>query len=247
MKTTNKIILSLFVLVLIGITVTLLYIRAQISFLGEQVGSGNIITEHRQVEAFHAISVIGNFNVTLYESIDKSLSITADDDLIELISTKVIDQELQIGFRKALRGNKRIDIDVYFNNLYSIEAEAGAKINNADTIYSSSFRHSLNSGAQSILILRVDDLELESVAGSRAELKGFAGNVIAKASSGAQIRAYDLAVQILSINASSGANVQINVEQELSVKASSGSNVRYKGSPVLKDFSTSGGANVRSL
>lgn len=84
MKTTNRILLTLFILILIGITITLIYIRAQAGNMGETMGSGIIITEQRDLQTFHSIKVTGNFNVNLHEGTTSKLLINADDDLIEL-------------------------------------------------------------------------------------------------------------------------------------------------------------------
>ncbi len=55
MKTTNKILLTLFVLILIGITAGLIYIRTQVShYLEEQPESEHIFNETRYIETFQA-------------------------------------------------------------------------------------------------------------------------------------------------------------------------------------------------
>ncbi len=247
MKTTNRILLTLFVLILIGITITLIYIRVQVVNISEPMGSGNIITEQRELQGFHSIKVSGNFNVNLHEDTISKLVINADDNLVDLITTDIDKGVLQIIFLPRQTRHRRIDIDVYYHGLISLEATAGARLSNTDTIRAISFHHHVGSGAQSDLVIDVDELKLNSSAGAKAELKGFARTVNAECSSGAQIRAMDLIAENCAIKVSSGANAHIFVEKELSVNASSGSNIRYKGNPTIKDFSTSGGANVRSL
>jgi len=67
------------------------------------------------------------------------------------------------------------------------------------------------------------------------------------ANSGAQIRATELTAEVVHVQASSGANAQVNAQQELTANASSGSIIGYIGNPTTQNISTSGGGSVKPL
>ncbi len=248
MKTTNKILLTTLFLILAGISITLIYFRVQLSRHPIQImGSGDVITEERQLGLFDAVSVNGKFNVELHISDSNKLIINAYEDLMEYINTDINNNTLVIDFQLKTGRYKKIEIDVYVNSINSLEVSSGASINSTDTVYAFSFNHLVSSGAQSSLILNVDDLHLESSSGSRAVIMGLARTVRAKTNSGAQIRAAELSADVCHIDASSGANAQVTANNELHVNASSGSNVRYGGNPAVQNISTSGGASVKPL
>ena len=247
MKTTNKILLIMFILILAGITISLIYVRIQFGNIDETLGSGIVTTEQRQLNEFDGLRVSGNFNVAIHVDHSNMLVIETDDDLMEFVNTAITDNTLVVDFLLRPAIHKTIDINLYVNEISSIEVLAGAWVSSEDTLNTVFFRHILGSGANSNLLIHVDSLHLESSSGSLSTLKGSARTIITEVSSGAQVRATELTAEFVDVQASSGANVHVNAQKELTANASSGSNIGYTGSPATQNFSTSGGGSVKPI
>ncbi len=65
----------------------------------DTVGSGNVATESRAVAGFNAVSVRGLAHLIVEQTGAESLQITADDNLLRLIQSEVVDGVLVLGFR----------------------------------------------------------------------------------------------------------------------------------------------------
>ncbi len=76
------------------------------------VGSGGTTSVTRQLESFDSISVDGPLNVTVSTGSAGSATITADDNLIGLIATRVADGRLTIELTAGLKTTHRLDVEV---------------------------------------------------------------------------------------------------------------------------------------
>lgn len=88
------------------------------------------------------------------------------------------------------------------------------------------------------------DIELSSSSGSDLEAEGTCGSLDADASSGSDIRAFDLSCSDVTAEASSGADVEVTATQSIRARASSGADVRVQGNPESRETSKSSGGSV---
>jgi hypothetical protein len=83
-------------------------------------GSGISKTETREVESFDKIDVSGVGKVVVRFGPEQSLKVTADDDLLEYISTNVNNGKLRIRLTESLNVVSKIQYDIVVNNLTSL-------------------------------------------------------------------------------------------------------------------------------
>ena len=234
--------------------------------LGEK-GSGNVVSEQRDVANFNKIQAAAGIDV--YFSIgDKNVKVVADDNLIEYIKTEVKDGRLYIGRTKNKTFRKVTKTEVYVSAPELVEAKAtsGADFEAKGIIKAKSFIASSSSGADLEIQLDVNTLEASASSGADLEIKVTANAIDASASSGgevslsgtsktatlsassgANIDAYKLTVEDCISNASSAGSIHVTVTQSLNGKASSGGDVRYKGNPAKVDRTESSGGDVSGL
>ncbi len=65
---------------------------------GQVVGSGNVITQSRNVSGFEAVSFEGVARLVLEQTGTESLTISADDNILPLLISEVRDRTLFLGF-----------------------------------------------------------------------------------------------------------------------------------------------------
>ena len=82
-------ILSVMIILLSVFTTSCIYI-------GATIGSGNVITEERDVSGFDSISIGSSMNLIIEQTGSESLKIEAEDNIIPLVKTSVIGKELVI-------------------------------------------------------------------------------------------------------------------------------------------------------
>src|SRR3990170_5909134 len=96
----------------ISITIRIVFILALMSMLaifavsckwtvGFVRGSGNVVTEERDVSDFHKIHLSGIGNLIITQGEEESLTIEADDNIMPLISADVSGERLTISFKRG--------------------------------------------------------------------------------------------------------------------------------------------------
>jgi len=90
-------------------------------------GSGVSDTETRDVTGFQKISIVGTGDVVVSVGGEDSLSISADDNLLELIESTVENGVLTIKPSEAISPKSDIEIDITIASLTGITVEGAAK------------------------------------------------------------------------------------------------------------------------
>src|SRR6186713_3267640 len=68
-------------------------------------GSGNVISENRTVADFDTVSLAGSGKLELDQNGTEALSITADDNLLELLTSEVKGHRLVLAVKKGFNVN----------------------------------------------------------------------------------------------------------------------------------------------
>jgi hypothetical protein len=87
-----------------------------------------------------------------------------------------------------------------------------------------------------------DEVEADTSSGADIQLSGEANLFNADASSGSGIRARDFAVKTCYADASSGADIDLNVSESLTADASSGADISYTGDPSVQQHKSVSGS-----
>ena len=171
-------------------------------------GSGNIVSDDRDVGAFDSIEVSGGIALRLIvdPSAVASVTVNYDDNIIDLIMTEVDGTTLQIeskGSYNIIGGEDRY-VEVIVPMLLGLTASGGAD--------------AIGEGA-------LDGLDVN-------------------ASGGANVDFALLPVGDMTLDASGGANVVVNVNDAITGSASGGADVVVQGDPPLQNIDVSGGADL---
>lgn len=85
-------------------------------------GSGEVITESRDVRNFERVDLQGIGNLEIVQGDEESLTITADDNLMQYITTEVVGDTLEIGMKPnlSLDPTKTIEYKLILKSVSSI-------------------------------------------------------------------------------------------------------------------------------
>jgi len=165
---------------------------------------------------------------------------------LELIETEVENGKLRIRTTQNIGRAKAKKVHVTFISLNSIEASSGADVIGNSVIKSESLSLGSSSGADLELEIFAKEVHARTSSGSDMKLSGKATTLKAKASSGSDLNAKDLFVVNCNADASSGADISVNVKDRLDAEASSGGDVHYYGDPAAvndRESRSSGGVH----
>jgi len=234
MKTLNKLI-ALFVITLFTTS----------CIINGVVGSRNVTTESRTIEAnFTGIKVSQGIEVQLTQDTEVSLSAEFDNNLHELLITKVEDGILKIYFEENVSKRKSSTIYLTMPKISEITTSSGAEVTAKNTLKVNELIVDSSSGSQIDIRVEANSIESNSSSGSQIDIKGTSENLVANASSGSNIDADELLVKNVFADASSGSSIDVQATESITAKASSGASIECKGNPKERDVQKSSGGNV---
>lgn len=187
------------------------------------VGSGVAKTETRSVDDFHQVQINGSAKLEIVIGETQQLELTTDDNLIELVTTEVVEGKLIIGFKPNT----------------SVSTELGLKVQ----LQANELTHLSVNGAT--------DATVENASGSEFTLgvngsgsvtaSGKVENVTIQVSGSAQMDLENLESQDVKIKMAGSGTVLTNVSSSLLVTIAGSGSVQYVGEPkVLKSIAGSG-------
>lgn len=176
-------------------------------------GSGVAKTESRQLGPFDKINVAGSFEVTLVDGLQHRVMVEADDNLLDAVSTDVIDNELKI------------------SSLRSFVSRSPMKV----TVESPQHRSLIISGSANLIAtaLRGPAFELAGSGSATAKLGGKTEFLkVALAGSG-RINALDLVADKVEVELLGSGTAEVHAVKSLSLLVIGSGTVRYRGSPTI--------------
>jgi hypothetical protein len=219
------------------------------AFRGES-GSGNVITETREVADFDEVSVCCGMHLLLEQGDSESVRLEGDDNILDKIKTSVKGDTLVIEYEtglKNIRPTKRVRAYVVMPVVRGVKTSGGSKLT-ASELIADDFELSVSGGGSAdIDYLEADTLTLDASGGGSVNIaSGEVDDQSVKVSGGGDYSAADLKSQTAELDAEGGGNATIWVVDELDVSASGGSKVQIYGTPRITQ-NTSGGSSIQSM
>lgn len=208
-------------------------------------GSNNVVSENRDINAgFETISVQQGITLYLTQGSPTSLKVEADDNIIDLLKTEVKENKLKVYFEKNVYKAKARSVYLTTSDISNIQTSSGARVKAENTIQTNTLKLDSSSGSSIKIYVNAQEVLSESSSGSNIKIEGKTNYFSADASSGSGIDADELESVNAIANASSGANINVNVSGKLSANASSGGDIDYEGNPTEINKDTSSGGSV---
>ena len=215
--------------------------------LGEGVdGNKNVVSVNRNISSeFSSVKLSQGLDLYITQSNDISLSIEADENLLDLIMTEVENDVLRIYTTENIRRAASKKIMLNISDISVIKATSGSDVYSTNTIEVDDLELSTTSGANMKIDVNTQTLNCHSTSGSDIRVSGTTDILIAEATSGSDIIAYNLKAKTSKVKATSGADISVNTSNELTARATSGGDVRYSGNPEKVNKSDSSSGSVR--
>ena len=222
-----------------------------VPFRGVVRGSGNIITETRQVSDFNKVQLDGAGTLTIVKDDSESLQIEADDNILPVLTSDVTGNTLVLGieenwWQKAVIPTQAINYVLTVTDLSDITINGTADLY-LDGFETDSLTIEIN-GAGSITVsdLTANDFEVEINGTANSELSGAVGDLSIKVNGMGNVKAGDLQASTADIEINGLGNGTIWVTDSLSVSISGGGDLSYYGFPTVSQ-DISGAGDITSL
>jgi len=194
-------------------------------------GNGNVVEEDRALSGFKSIEVEDGIDLYLHQGNAETVTVKADENLIDYIRTEVRNGILMIYSDKGIRRAKAFDVYVNVIELEKIMASSGSDVYCEDELKTDELAIRLSSGSDLKMELKANFLTCKLSGGSDVDLKGEVKHLVVDARGGSDVKARRLLVEKCQVEARGGSDVYVNVEEELDALASGASDIHNEGNP----------------
>jgi hypothetical protein len=199
-------------------------------------GSGNIISEAREVSSFTDIILSGAGDLTITQGEGHALTVRTDDNLMAYVKTEVVGDTLVLSFTDEAR-NKNLQPTQGWNYEITIEELEDLGISGAGAITSDSLQGDKltitisGSGDIRLSDLRVEDLNLNIAGMGEVEMIGEAAQQRYTISGAGDVDAGDLQGEDVNVAIQGTGNITVWASEFLQVMIAGTGDVSYYGSP----------------
>lgn len=188
----------------------------------EFIGSGDTISEFREVAYFNKVSSEGTFNVTITKGNEQKVEIIADDNVVKSVQTSVRNGKLRLHLSKGSFRNVHLEARITILDLVQIEnsGSGDVHINN-------------NTGVENYKVINSGSANIYS--------EGNCEFLDIKNEGSGNVFMYDMPARNSKIVIQGSGQVAIRCEDNLDVKIEGSGNLYFKGQPsISKNISGSG-------
>jgi hypothetical protein len=187
-------------------------------------GSGSPISEFRDVAYFSRVSSEGVFEVTITQGDFQSVEITADDNIIQRVKTKVVNNELRLYLDDRNYKNIRLKANIVAERINGIK----------------------NSGIGDVEISNVNEdgnFNVDNFGSGDITIAGIAESLTVYNEGDGTFRGFQFAVSDCNIEIFGSGNCEVHATTTLDVNIEGSGDVYYKGTPSI-DVDISGSGQV---
>lgn len=198
-------------------------------------GSGNVVTETRDVSDFEAIEIRYPAQVFVSQGARESLKIEAEDNLMPNLKTEVRNGRLEIFYRreggKHVNPTKSVKITIVVKDLTDVDFSSAGELF-VGKLKTDSLDVSL-SGAGNIDLeeIQVTSASVSMSGAGSATASGTANNLDLNISGFGDFKGKDLHTRDSHVSISGAGSATVWVDDELSAEVSGAGSVSYYGSP----------------
>ncbi|MBN2325151.1 MAG: DUF2807 domain-containing protein [Spirochaetes bacterium] len=197
------------------------------------MGSGNKIQERRDLSFFHSIVFKGNGRVILGQGGENSVTVKADDNVMDMLKTEVKDGTLTIWSEKWIMDESSAEYDIVVTDLREISVSGMGEVTGKETIRADELLIRL--GGTGSVDLEVDaGLVRTRISGTgEVRLGGKTKEHDIDIRGAGELDANDLVSHNARVGISGAGECTVTVLENLTVDISGTGVVRYSGEPVV--------------
>jgi len=231
----------------LGLAVIVLIITGCIIVInGKSVqGSGNIITQEREVSEFSKVHLKGSGKVFLTPGEKQSLEIKTDDNIMPLIETDVSGNKLTISHGNHHLRPTSFEVYITLENLEGVRISGSGDIIGKGRFVTDTLVTEISGSGDMDLEVETGLLETKISGSGSIHLSGKAEDYTVSISGSGKINAFDVDAKHVSVKISGSGDCRVSTSESLDAKISGSGDVYYRGRPQI-NAKISGSGSLKS-
>jgi hypothetical protein len=210
-------------------------------------GNNKVVTKERKIESFTGLRVSTGIDVYLKQGDVETVSVEADENILEYILTEVRGGILNVYTEVSIRDAERKRVYITVKEISSIRTSSAGDVFGESPIKSDRLELSASSAGNIKLEVSAKEIKVSISSSGDITLTGETGLLEADLSSAGDLNAYELNAKEAVLSVSSAGDAAVNVSEKLTARASSAGDINYRGNPKNIDThsSSAGGVHKR--
>lgn len=210
------------------------------------IGNGNVKKEIRSMASFKEVVINGSYNVLLRQGKEEKIKIQADENIINIIETRVSDGKLVIETKEPIELSSELTIEINLKEISSLEINGSERVICGSTLETKDFRVISSGSAEIELLINSQNLFLTLNGAESVKVKGKAQKVDALVTGAGNLDASKLSANSMKLFVAGAGHANVNVKNDLDVVVNGSSYVTYKGNPKIKKVISETGSFVKN-
>lgn len=216
-------------------------IRFSLFGSGDRVtGSGTLVTESRAVSGFQAIALRSSMKLVLRQAGREGVELRADNNLLPLIETRVVDRggvpTLEIGLKKntSVSTNHPVTATIDLVTLRALSIQGSGDVV-GDALKTPRLAVSISgSGNVRLRQLAADEVSAQVSGSGDIAFAGRTGKLSIAISGSGDVDTHELQADDVSVSVAGSGDADVNARRTLSVWIAGVGDVKYSGDAVVK-------------
>ena len=211
-------------------------------------GNGIVKTENRATTAtFTKIESSRGLDVIIEQSIESSIQVMADENLLKHIITKVENGTLIVTTDRDMDDYSARKITIKMPIIESLSTDSGSTITTINTIKGINLKLHSDSGSELTAKAEYESISADCDSGSSQKLAGKSLKLNAHSDSGSDLDAKNLLSNDVIATSDSGSSISVQPLVSLDANADSGASIDYIGEPKKVKKTEDSGGSVSKL
>ena len=189
-------------------------------------GSGNIISESRELNNFTSIILLGSIDVNIKTSESNNCVVVADDNLIPYIKTEVVNNKLNISLNESYSSEEKLVVNINTPNYDEVSLSGSGNIN--------------------ILDFKNNNLSLNISGSGNITGNGEVETLVVKINGSGNLMSKEIKSKSATITINGSGDGEVFASDSISAKINGSGNIKYFGNPENVDTIINGSGDIKS-
>ena len=189
-------------------------------------GSGNIISESRELNNFTSIILLGSIDVNIKTSESNNCVVVADDNLIPYIKTEVVNNKLNISLNESYSSEEKLVVNINTPNYDEVSLSGSGNIN--------------------ILDFKNNNLSLNISGSGNITGNGEVETLVVKINGSGNLMSKEIKSKSATITINGSGDGEVFASDSISTKINGSGNIKNFGNPENVDSIINGSGNIKS-
>ena len=208
-------------------------------------GSGNVISQIKPLERFARVNIGNAFHVEIKESTQFSVSLSADDNVINLVEVEKEGDTLRIGLEAGDYSDVTLRARITMPELLGVMLTGASRATLEGFASANNLSISLSGASVLEGYVEAREADLRINGASKLTLAGSADNLLVRASGASVLELRHFSIDRASVVLNGASQASVNVRGSIENAELSGASVLiYDGDPGLGDIQTSGASKI---